>query len=387
MNFDYIIIGAGIAGLVLAERLAKINNANVLIIEQRNHIGGNCYDCYDENDILIHPYGPHIFHTDNNDVWQYLSQFTDWHHYEHKVSGMIDDKLVPIPFNLNTLYALIPQKKASMVEEKLNSMIGIGERLFITELMQSEDSDLKCLAKLIHDKIFLNYTIKQWGMKPEEISSEILSRVPVVIDRDDRYFLDRYQGLPKHGYTRMFKRMLEHPRVKILLNTTMKDVIEIDSETGNIDFMGSRFEGKLIYTGMIDDLFGFKFGELPYRAIIFDHETLKKEKFQNSAVVNYPNEHDFTRITEFKHMTGQKHHFTSILREYPCWYSNEAKDIPCYPVLSSENNKKLEKYKKLAEKFPNIITIGRLAEYKYYDMDDMVAKALEVFENRLRKQT
>jgi UDP-galactopyranose mutase len=383
MNFENIVIGAGFAGMVVAERLARINNDRILLIEQRNHIGGNCYDCYDNNGILIQPYGPHIFHTDSQKVWLYLSQFTDWHYYQHKVLGMIDGQIVPIPFNLNTLYALFPSGLASRVEDKLISKFGFGKKLSVSELFKSEDADLQFLAQTVREKIFLNYTIKQWGINPEEIT-EIFNRVPVVISKDDRYFHHRYQGLPKHGFTRMFEKMLDHPNIKILLNTSMKEIVEIYPEKNEIRFMGNQFEGNLIYTGMIDEMFDFKYGELPYRAIKFDHEGVNKEFFQKGAVINYPNDYDFTRITEFKHLTGQTHHHTSILREYPCHYSKDDSHVPCYPIITPENQAILKKYMKLIGQFKNILPIGRLAEYKYYDMDDMVARALDIFETKFK---
>jgi UDP-galactopyranose mutase len=383
MKIDNIIIGAGFAGIVVSERLARINNAHVLLIEQRNHIGGNCYDCYDNKGILIQPYGPHIFHTDNQKVWLYLSQFTAWHYYQHKVLGVIDGQIVPIPFNLNTLYALFHHNLASRIEDKLISTFGFGKRLSVSELFRSKDADLQFLGTTVREKIFLNYTIKQWGIKPEEIT-EIFNRVPVVISKDDRYFHHRYQGVPKYGFTKMFEKMLDHPNIKILLNTPMKELIDIYPEKNEIRFMGNRFEGNLIYTGMIDELFDLKYGELPYRAIKFDHEGEDKEFFQKGAVINYPNDYDFTRITEFKYLTGQTHHCTSILREYPCHYSKDGSDVPCYPIITSENQVKLKKYMKLIAKFKNIFPIGRLAEYKYYDMDDMVARALDVFEKKLK---
>lgn len=384
MNYDTIVIGAGFAGIVIAERLASINGENVLLIEQRNHIGGNCYDFYDDHGILIHKFGPHIFHTDNKQVWNYLSYFTDWHHYQHKVLGQIDGQEVPIPFNLNTLYNLVSNKLASRIEEKLICEFGFGRRLPIKELQQSKDEDLQFFSRFIHEKVFFNYTIKHWGMKPEEVSSEVFARVPIVISKDDRYFHDRFQGLPKYGYTRMFEKMLDHPNIKILLNTPMHEIIEIHSDTGNILFMGRSFNGKLIFTGMIDSLFNYKFGELPYRSLKFEFETIQKKYSQKAAVINYPNNYDFTRITEFKHMTGQKHHLTTILREYPCQYQKDDpdKNVPCYPILTSENQTMLGKYMDLIKRFDHIIPLGRLAEYKYYDMDDMVEKALMVVKNK-----
>ena len=385
MAYDTLIVGAGLAGLVMAERLARINNEKVLIIEQRDHIGGNCYDFYNNDGILVHQYGPHIFHTDNKNVWDYISQFTEWHYYQHTVLGMVDGHSIPVPFNLNSLHAILPESLAAKIENKLISSFGFGSKLPIEELLQSDDNDLNYLAKLIYDKIYINYSLKQWGNSFESISSDILNRVPVAITKDNRYFYDRYQGLPKHGFTRMFHRMIDHPNIKILLNTSMSEVVELSLASHNITFLGNPFYGNLIFTGMLDELFSYRFGKLPYRSLKFVHETIGENLFQNNSVINYPNDYDFTRITEFKHMTGQRHHSTSILREYPFPYRNNSEDIPCYPIITSKNKKTLSKYLQFKDQFKNIFLIGRLAEYKYYDMDDMVANALHLFDKRMRR--
>ena len=367
----------------MAERLAKIKGENVLLIEQRNHIGGNCYDCYDDHGILIHKFGPHIFHTDNEQVWNYLSEFTDWHHYQHKVLSQIDGHEVTIPFNLNTLYALLPESIASRIEAKLIENFGFGSKLSIKELQDCEDQDLQFLAIFVHDKVFLNYTVKQWGVEPDKISPKVAARLSIIVSKDDRYFHDRYQGLPKFGYTRMFANMLNLSSIKLLLNTTMKDLVEIDHDKLEIRFMGNCFCGKLIYTGMLDDLFNNCYGKLPYRALKFEFEKVKRKYFQKSAVINYPNNYDFTRITEFKHMTGQDSQFSTILREYPTLYNNTGtnKNTPSYPIATQENNSKVKKYMSLVKRSDQIVILGRLAEYKYYDMDKLVEKVLSVIKN------
>jgi UDP-galactopyranose mutase len=379
ISFDCIIVGAGFAGCVSAERLAT-QGKKVLIIEERSHIGGNCYDCYDDHGILIHPYGPHIFHTDNEKVWDYLSRFTDWHYYQHRVMGSIDGQFVPIPFNLNTLQALFPKDLSTRLEKKLVSTFGFGAKVPILKLRQTEDSDLQMLAEYVYEKIFLNYTLKQWGMRPEEISPEVSGRVPFFLSRDNRYFQDRYQALPKHGYTKMFEHILKHPNIHIMLQTPMHDLITIDIPKKNILFMGQPFSGTFVYTGMIDDLFNFQFGELPYRATRFEHSTLPYEKYQDVAVVNYPNNYSFTRVSEFKYMTGQNHTSTSILSEYPCPFERQTSEqsVPCYPILQKTFEQRAEQYKKICESFPNMIAVGRLPEYRYYDMDDMVARVLRI---------
>ena len=382
--FDYIIIGSGFAGSVIAERIANVLNKKVLIIEKRNHIGGNCYDYKDKNGIIIHKYGPHLFHTDYKEVFDYLSSFTDWQIYHHKVLAFIDGKKVPIPFNLNTLYMVFPEVLARRIEEKLLSRYAYNSKVPILELKKEKDEDLKFLANYIYEKIFLNYTAKQWGLKPEDINPEVTGRVPIYISNDDRYFTDKYQVVPVDGYTKIFERMLNHHNIKLMLNTDFKEVIKIDLEDKKIYFLNQEFKGKIIFTGMIDELFDYKFGTLPYRSLDLKFETLEMDYFQEAAVVNYPNDYDFTRITEFKHIHPVESEKTVILKEYPKAF-NVGKDIPYYPILKEENTVLYNKYKELAENFKNLILVGRLADYKYYDMDDIVKRALEVFIKELYK--
>ena len=374
--FDYIIVGAGFAGSVLAERIVNILNKKVLIIEKRHHIGGNCYDERVEN-ILVHKYGPHLFHTDFKEVWDYLSNFTEWDIYHHKVLAFIDGKKVPIPFNFNTLYEVFPNKLAKRIEKKLLKNYKYNSKVPILELKKLNDKDLKFLADFVYEKIFINYTVKQWGMKAEEIDSMVTARVPIFIGKDNRYFNDKYQGVPKEGYTKLFQNMLNHPNIKIMLNTDFKEVIKIKDK--KIYFLNQEFKGKLIFTGMIDELFDCKFGELPYRSIDMKFETIEKEYYQEVATVNYPNNYDFTRITEFKHIHPVKNNKTVILKEYPQKYI-KIKNTPYYPIFTKENQEKYNKYLEFSKDFENIILVGRLAEYKYYDMDDIVKRALEVFE-------
>ena len=380
--FEYIIVGSGFAGSVIAERIANVLNKKVLIIEKRNHIGGNCYDYKDRNGIIVHKYGPHLFHTNYKEVFDYLSNFTDWDIYHHRVLAFIDGKKVPIPFNFNSIEQLFPNTLAKKLEKKLLNRYKYGSKIPILELKKEEDKDLRFLADFIYEKVFRNYTAKQWGMKPEEIDPEVTARVPVLIGRDDRYFNDKYQAIPKEGYTKIFERMLNHPNIKLMLNTDYKEVINIDFEDKKIYFFEQEFKGKLIFTGMIDELFGYKFGELPYRTLDLKFETVEKEYLQEVAVINYPNDYDFTRITEFKHIHPVESEKTTILKEYPKNYKKG--DIPYYPVFTKENRERYDKYKELAEEFDNLILVGRLADYRYYDMDDIVKKALEVFEEKLR---
>ena len=378
---DYIILGAGLSGAVIAERIATQLNKKVLIIEKRNHIGGNCYDYKDENNTIVHKYGPHLFHTNNKKVVDYLSNFTSWHIYNHEVLAYIDGKKVPIPFNFNTLYELFPKSKAKILEGKLLEHYDYNTKVPILDLKKSTDKDLQFLANFIYEKVFLNYTAKQWGLKPEDIDPEVTARVPVFIGRDNRYFNDEYQMVPQDGYTKMIANMLDYANIKILLNTNFKEVCEITGKDFYI--FGSKFEGKIIYTGPIDELFDYKFGELPYRSLDMRFETLDCEYFQEKATVNYPNNYDFTRITEFKHIHPVKINKTTILKEYPQNYIR-GKNTPYYPIFTKENQEKYNQYLDYSKEFKNVILVGRLAEYKYYDMDDVVERALEVFDEEVK---
>ena len=381
--FNYIVVGAGFTGSVIAERIANVLNQKVLIIEKRNHIGGNCYDYKDENNIIVHKYGPHLFHTDYKEVFDYLSNFTDWIIYHHKVLAFIDGKKVPIPFNFNSIEMLFPSFLLNRIVEKLLKKYSYGAKIPILELKKESDEDLKFLADFVYEKVFKNYSAKQWGLRPEEINPEVTARVPIFIGRDNRYFSDRYQAIPNEGYSRIFERMLNHPNIKIMLNTHFKEVLNIDFESKKIYFMGQEFRGKLIFTGMIDELFDFKYGYLPYRSLELKFQTIEQEHYQEVAVVNYPNDYDFTRITEFKHIHPTKSERTTILKEFPKAYKANI-DIPYYPVFAKENQELYNKYKEEADRFENLILVGRLAEYRYYDMDDVIKRALEVFEESVR---
>jgi UDP-galactopyranose mutase len=381
--FNYIIIGSGLAGSIMSERIANILNKKVLIIEKRNHIGGNCYDYKDKNNIIVHKYGPHIFHTNEKEIFDYLSNFTDWQIYQHKVLALIDGKKVPIPFNFNTLYQIFPNFLVKKLENKLLNSYSYNTKIPILDLLKEDDKDLKFLANYIYDKVFKNYTAKQWGLTPEEINPEVTARVPIYINKDNRYFKDKYQAIPKEGYTKIFERMLNHPNIKIMLNTNFNEIINIDFENKKIYFMEQEFKGKLIFTGMIDELFNFKYGYLPYRSLDLKFETMEKEYYQESAVVNYPNDYDFTRITEFKYMNYIKSKKTTILKEYPKKYQFN-RNIPYYPIFTKENQKLYIKYKGEAENFKNLILLGRLAEYRYYDMDDIIKRTLNIFQREVK---
>ena len=380
--FDYIVVGAGFAGSVMAERIATQLNKKVLIIEKRKHIAGNCYDLKDNNGILIHQYGPHLFHTNNKKVVDYLSKFTEWDIYNHKVLAVIDGKEVPIPFNINTLYEVFPNSLARALEEKLLKEYSYNSKIPILELKNSTDKELQFLADFVYEKIFVHYTAKQWGMKPEEMDGAVTARVPIFVGRDNRYFNDAYQVLPSDGYTKLFEKILDHENIKLMLNTDFKEVMKIDGK--DFYLFGYKFEGTVIYTGQIDELFDYKFGNLPYRSVNMKFETADESFYQNAATVNYPNDYDFTRITEFKHMHPVKSDRTTILKEFPQKYIPQ-KNIPYYPVFTDENQKKYQKYFDYSKRLKKLILLGRLAEYMYYDMDDIVNRALDVFEKELKK--
>jgi UDP-galactopyranose mutase len=368
MKVDWLIVGAGFTGLVLAERIASQLGKKVLVVERREHIGGNAYDHYDGNGILVHRYGPHLFHTNSEKVWRYLSQFTEWHPYYHRVLALVDGKKVPVPFNLNSLYAVFTPGYASKLEELLLKHYGFGSKVPILKLRREARGELHFLADYIYEKLFYGYNLKQWGLTPEELGPGVTGRVPVHISRDNRYFQDRYQAIPKHGYTQMLKRMANHPNIKVLLNA---DYWEIEGEV--------KFDG-MVYTGLIDEFFEYIHGELPYRSLRFEFSYHLVDAYQEVAQLNYPNEHSYTRISEYKHITGQRAYGTTISMEYPEAYSRE-QNLPFYPIPLKENRKRYNLYLSEAESLKKrVLFAGRLADYKYYNMDQAVARALGVFE-------
>lgn len=379
-QFKYVVVGAGLSGSVIAERIARVLGEAVLVVEKRNHIGGNCYDEKDRHGIIVHRYGPHIFHTDNSEVFSYLSQFTEWNLYQHRVLALIDGKKVPVPFNFTSMDILFPETLSKRFQNALLNHYEIGARVPILDLMNHPDENVRFIARYVYEKVFIGYTAKQWNKLPEEIDPSVTARVPVVIGKDDRYFSDRYQCVPKNGYTELIKKILDHPKIKLLLNT---DFLEIGRlEDGKIYIFDREFYGTLIYTGSIDQLCDYRFGHLPYRSLKFKFEELNIPWFQEVATVNYPNDYDFTRTTEFKHIHPARSDWTTILKEYPKDYEG-GDDIPSYPVFTAETTRAYEYYKSYIERFSSILLLGRLAEYRYYDMDDAVARALQVFEEKI----
>lgn len=376
--YDCIVIGAGIAGAACARKLAEEAGKKVLVIERRSHIGGNCYDVLDEYGILIHEYGPHIFHTGLEEVYEYLSRFTEWYPFGHEVVAKVGDKLIPVPFNLNTLHMVYDKEKADLLEKKLIEAYGEGSRVPIMKLRENDDPDIREIAQYVYENVFLKYTMKQWGQKPEEIDPAVTGRVPVLISYDNHYFQDAYQGMPADGYTPMFEHMLADENIDVLTGTDALGLLDFTGE--KILYQGKEFEGPVIYTGPIDELFRCCFGRLPYRSLRFASEYYEIDSWQPKAVINYTVSEEYTRITEFKKLTGQQCDGTVIMREYPMPYMAQPGQIPYYAIINEENNRLYEKYRQQAGKYSNLYLLGRLAEYKYYNIDAIVEKALEMAE-------
>ena len=356
--FDYLVVGAGFAGSTVAERLAADAGKKVLICDRRPHIGGNAFDHYDEAGILVHKYGPHIFHTNSREVYDYLSQFTEWRPYQHRVLAWVDGQLLPVPINLNTVNKLYGTQLTSFqLEEFFRS---IAEPC--AQIRTSEDVIVSKVGRELYEKFFRNYTRKQWGLDPSELDAAVTARVPVRTNGDNRYFTDTYQVMPRHGYTRMFERMLKHPNIKILLNADYREV------------SGLIPAREVIFTGPIDEFFDYRFGRLPYRSLEFKFETRREAVAQEGPVINYPNENAYTRVTEFKYLTGQEHSCTTLVYEYP-----KAEGDPYYPVPRPENQQMYRKYQALANQTPGVHFLGRLGTYKYYNMDQCVAQALSYY--------
>ena len=356
--YDWLVVGAGFAGSVIAERLASQRNEKVLIIDRRPHIGGNAYDCYNDDGILIHRYGPHIFHTNSQAVFEYLSQFTQWRPYEHHVLAEVEGMLLPIPINLDTvnrLYGL------SLTSEEMEGFLASRAEP-VDHIATSEDVVVSRVGRDLYEKFFRGYTRKQWGVDPSQLDKSVTARVPTRTNRDDRYFTDTYQAMPKHGFTRMFERMLSHPNIHIMLQADYRQIRNLVSCR------------RLVYTGPIDEFFDFRFGKLPYRSLSFKHVTIEQEWHQPVAVVNYPQQHEYTRVTEYKHLTGQQHAKTSLTNEYP---SDEGD--PYYPVPRPENAALFKRYEQLADGVPDVHFVGRLATYRYYNMDQVVGQSLATF--------
>ena len=362
-----LVVGCGLTGMVLAERLASELKEEVLIIDRRSHIGGNIYDYKDESGVTVHQYGPHVFHTKDKKVWDYLGRFTDWHYFMYRVKAVIDGREVNVPFNLDSLHQVFPRQLAERLEEKLIAKFGFNRKVPILELRQTDDGDFACLADYVYEKVFLGYTVKQWGVRPEELDPSVSGRVPVFVSRDDRYFQDKYQGIPRGGYTAMVQKIINNPKIKLQLSTSFDDI------KNEISY------DRLFFTGPIDAFFDYKFGELPYRSVSFKFEEYDREYYQAGAVVNYPCNYDFTRIHEYKYYLNEKSAKTVIAKEYSEDFER-GRNERYYPVPKDENQQLYNRYLQEAEKLKNVYFLGRLGDYKYYDMDKAAARALELFE-------
>jgi len=365
LAYDYLIVGAGFAGSVLAERLARGSGKSVLLCDRRNHVGGNAYDHSDAAGILVHKYGPHIFHTNSREIFEYLSRFTTWRRYEHRVLASVEGKLLPIPINLDTinrLYGLTLGE--SEVEEFL-----AARAIKCQTPRTSEEVVLSRVGPDLYEKFFRNYTRKQWGVDPSQLDAQVTARIPVRTNRDDRYFTDKFQFMPRWGFTRMFENMVDHDQIDLALGTNFYELRK------EVNFR------QLIYSGPIDQFFDFRYGKLPYRSLHFEHHTVDREWFQPVAVVNYPNDFKYTRVSEFKHLTGQQHRRTSIVYEYP-----RGEGDPYYPVPRAINASIYSQYRKLAESLPNVHFVGRLGTYRYYNMDQVVGQALTLYKNLIRAE-
>lgn len=362
-TYDIVVVGAGISGATLAERYATTQNKKVLLLEKRPHIGGNCYDFYDQAGVLVNLYGAHIFHTNYEDVWEYINQFSEWRPYIHRVLSYVDGKLVPVPVNITTINALF--NLSLHTEQEMRSFLA-SQIIPIDKPLNSRDSALSRVGPVLYEKLFKHYTEKQWDVDPALLDASVLERIPVRYSYDDRYFTDKYQAVPTAGYTKVFEKMLDHPNITVQTDT---DYFEVKDKLGNFE--------KLFFTGPIDQFFSYKFGKkLQYRSLRITFETFHKEYFQEHAVINYPNDHEYTRIVEYKHLTGQIHPETTISKEFPTWEGE-----PYYPVPSKENRELYEVYQREAmqEEQRGIYFVGRLANYKYFNMDQAFKNALELF--------
>lgn len=377
-KYDAIVVGAGFSGAVIAREIADTGR-KVLVIEKRKQIGGNMYECFGKNGVRIHLYGPHIFHTDNEKVFNYLKRFANFYKYEHKVIGKIGDKLVPIPFNFKSLEMLFKKEEAEEIKVKLKEYYPEKEKISILELINNEDKTIRKFGEYVYENVFANYTAKQWGIPVSQIDKSVINRVPVVLGYDDRYFNDKIQYMPENGFTKLFENMLQNENIDIKLNTNILDLVTLENNKIYID--GQEYNNPIIFTGAVDELLNYKYGRLPYRSLNLVFEDYDRDTFQENSVINYPNDEEFTRITEFKWLTKQSlKGKTTILKEYPLMYNEETAKTndPYYPIQNDKNVAMYNKYKEDIKKYSNIYLVGRLAEYKYYNMDVAIERALEV---------
>ena len=377
---DVIIVGAGFAGATLANKFANANK-KVLVIDKRSHIGGNMYEEVRDNGVRIHKYGPHIFHTNDKEVFEYLQKFTSFYFYEHRVIGYIDGEYVPIPFNFKSLELLFPSDKVKIIKEKLLSTYKDQKKVSILDLLNDSDEVIKEFGKYVYEKVFAHYTAKQWNVPISEVDSSVINRVPVILGYDDRYFQDTYQAMPKNGYNEIFENMLNHKNIEVKLNTNALELIKIDIDNKKIYYNNQEFKGILIYSGPLDELLEYQYGPLPYRSLNLVFEDRDENYYQPSSVVNYTVSEKFTRITEFKYLSNQiVKDNTTILKEYPLTYDYKNKDhVPYYAIFNDDNLALYKKYYDSVKDIDNFYLCGRLAEYKYYNMDAVVRRAMDLF--------
>ena len=362
---SYLIVGCGVSGATLARSLAEKGHS-IEVIDRRNHVAGNCYDFFNEDGICVHEYGTHIFHTDNKQVWDFVSQFTQWYPFQHKVLGLIDGMEVPIPFNLNSIDQVFPAEMAKRLTSKLIEKFGFNVKVPILELRKAGDEDLIFLADFIYEKIFLHYTLKQWDLKPDDLDPAVTGRVPVYISRDNRYFQNKYQGIPLEGYTSIIKRMLDHPNITLKLETPFEKS------------MSDSFD-HIFYTGPIDEFFDYSLGELPYRSLRFEFLRFNRPYFQKNSVINYPCNYDFPRIGEYKYFLDTQSNATVVSYEYPQAFVN-GQNERYYPISTDECRALYNKYFELSKNEPKVTFLGRLGDYKYYNMDKAIERALQLQE-------
>ena len=377
---DVIIVGAGFAGSTLANLFANANK-KVLVIDKRSHIGGNMYEETRDNGVRIHKYGPHIFHTNDKEVFEYLQKFTSFYFYEHRVIGYIDGEYVPIPFNFKSLELLFPSDKVKLIKEKLLKTYGEQKKVSILDLLNDSDDVIREFGKYVYEKVFVHYTAKQWNVPISEVDSSVINRVPVILGYDDRYFQDTYQAMPKNGYNEIFENMLDNKNIEVKLDTNAKDLLRIDTDNKKIYYDNKEFKGIVIYSGPLDELLEYQYGPLPYRSLDLVFEDRCENYYQPSSVVNYTVSEKFTRITEFKYLSNQVvKDNTTILKEYPLTYDYKNKNhVPYYAIFNDDNLALYKKYYDSVKDIDNFYLCGRLAEYKYYNMDAVVRRALDLF--------
>ena len=385
-DYDAVVVGSGFAGAVSARQLAEEGGLRVLVIEKRAHIAGNMYDEYDEAGVLVHRYGPHIFHTNDQRAYDYLARFTEWSSYQHRVLADWYGTYMPVPFNKNSMEIAFGDEKAARLIEKLVDTFGDERKVTINELRAQEDPELQEVADFVYQNVFLYYTQTQWGLTPEEVDPSVTARVPVFISRDNRYFQDAFQGMPIDGYTRLFENLLGHEKITVCLSTEAESVFDLvfagreeDAPLEAIHIKGMPFEGPIVYTGPLDELFLGRFGRLPYRSLDFVYETFDETYHLPCGTVNYTVTEDYTRITEFKNMTGQVvPGKTTIMKEYSHAYEPGSGQTPYYAIIDPDNRKLYERYLERVSSVTNFHPVGRLAEYRYYDMDAVTNSALEL---------